>query len=352
MMTVKSHYGMNADSCGEGYYLKSRNQYKLIAIVLLGATLIIITGFRSANLSYDYREYEWIYKNTLRIKSFKDIIFGREPLFYLLLKIIGIFTNYEIVPVMVVIAFLTVIPLFWFIYKESISPVFVIYLLFTIGSYYTAFNTTRQYLAAALFVFAMEAAFERNLRKYILITLAITLVHFSALVMLPFYWLLNIRWADLKKSIRNMIIVVLIIFFFIAARNILNTLLNLYYFNVERTSATLYENETSLFNIFRPLVLLFIALLFKCDLNLDDPKDNCLFNSVVFFFLFYLYSYQVTLFVRFTYFFIPGSLVLMDKLLDRMKNTNRVIIFCALFVFSMLWSFAGLFNNEYQFFWE
>lgn len=330
--------------------LIGKNQ--LFSIILISLLLIIITGLRSSQLSWDYQNYEYLYKYVTSKTPWSQIIISKEPLFQFFMKVVGEISNYNTVILMMSMALLTVSILLWFIYKEAINPVFVVFLLFTIGSYITSFNTTRQYLAAAVYTLAFGFVYKRNIKGYMIMVFFASLIHSSAIAMVPFYWLLNLNWKRKNNILVNLSVIAVLIIFFLTMRKALNFLINIYYYNLGDNNHILYEAENSLVNIVRPLVIFLIAFLFRNLLNLNNIEDNCLFNSSLFFLVFYIYSYQITLFMRLTYFFIPASLILLDRLLNRMRKNNRQVIFGGLIIFCVVWCCFGMFRTKYLFYWQ
>jgi len=345
-------YAKQAIINGNELIIKKKNNYKKNAVIFLGVILILITGLRSPEISADYSNYDYIFRYTIKSLTWKKILLGREPLFNLLMKIVGELTDYNVVILMLAVSAITVYFLLKYFYIETVNPIFCIFLLVSIGSYYTSFNTTRQYLAAALYVVAFKYACKRNLKKYLLTVVAISLIHFTALAMIPFYWLLNIRWNKVKNIGINLLILLLIVVIFFEIGNVINSLVNIYYFNIDSNNPSLYEASINPLNVLRPLLIYVIAVMFRKKLNLENAKENCLLNTSFFFLVFYLYSYRVTLFIRFTYFFIPGSLVMLDRIISRVNKDNRKIIYWLLFAFCIAWNIMGIFQNEYLFYWE
>ena len=356
LITTRSHYGVSRVRISHDVerFVENRrkDRYQKFALVTIGIILVLITGLRSSQISEDYQHYRYIYTFQISKASWKEIIFSREPLFKLLMKIIGEITGYNIVIFMLVIAAVTCFFFVKYIEENATYPVFVLFLLFTIGSYYTSFNTTRQYMAVAMYTMSFEYACERKRKEYIISVLFISLFHTSALAMLPFYWVLNLGWQKRKSIYINLMIMMGISISLLVIKYFIVDLIQIYYFNMSNRISELYEGNVGLINLVRPALILSLALLSRNRLNFQNSRDTCLFNAAVYFFVFFIYACQVTLFMRFAYFFIPGSLILIDKLLDRMRLSNRRIAMSVLTVFCLLWCALGMFQTQYLFFWQ
>jgi len=77
------------------------------------------------------------------------------------------------------------------ILRYSKNTVISFFVFITMGFYTFFFNGARQGLACAIYALAIGPLLERNLKKYLAYVLAASLVHRSALVTLPVYFLFN-----------------------------------------------------------------------------------------------------------------------------------------------------------------
>lgn len=77
------------------------------------------------------------------------------------------------------------------------------FLFITLYLYYSSLNIMRQWISIVIFLYALKYAFDKKLTKYVLTVLLSASFHSSAFLMLPLYFLL-----DLKVNIKNMLIVI------------------------------------------------------------------------------------------------------------------------------------------------
>ena len=68
-----------------------------------------------------------------------------------------------------------------------------ILLFYTIGSYFTSNNITRQAMASAIVLFSWQNIIDRKLFKFVLVVLLASTIHISAIFFLPMYFLSGIK---------------------------------------------------------------------------------------------------------------------------------------------------------------
>ena len=116
--------------------------------------------------------------------------------------------------------------------KYSPSLFLPIFLFYTIGSYFTSNNITRQAMAAAIVMLSWVYIFDRKLLKFLMIVLLASTVHISAIFFLPMYFLSEIKLG------RNQYILYLIfgMMMFVARNPIIHFFQSLVYSNYTETS--------------------------------------------------------------------------------------------------------------------
>lgn len=111
-----------------------------------------------------------------------------EPLFNLLNRVIYIFTN-DSWWLFAICAFLICYFTFRAFMEQSVNPAFSILIFVLSGDYFNSQNQIRQALAMAIFLYAMKYMKERNWIKYFFFIIIATLIHTSAIVYAPLYFL-------------------------------------------------------------------------------------------------------------------------------------------------------------------
>lgn len=162
--------------------------------------LIVLSLFacvRSYLVGTDSGTYTRNFRRNLNIYNFefeKGVELGYQILEYTLLRLEA---NYSwlffIVGIIVVYCYLTILK------KYSVNYIFSVFLYITLGVYTFFFNGLRQGLSMAIFVLATPYLLERRFTPYLIICVCASFFHTSALFMLPFYFLVNLRVKPLYK---------------------------------------------------------------------------------------------------------------------------------------------------------
>lgn len=310
--------------------------------------MIIVTGLRN-NMGTDYLTYQFYYENYISKIDVLQILQEREPLFALLEKIIGEITNYNIVIFMSVLAAITVYALWHFFARESDAVWFCIILTLMIGSYYTSFNTTRNYMASALFVYLVKYIYERKPLKYFTGILIISQIHTATLAMIPMYWLLKMDWR--KKNNRPAVIGILLCYIaaFLGLKKFLYDINFPYYYLFDYSGFT----GTSWAALARPAILLLPVLIYRNRFDRHNLKHRVWMNAAIGFFLIQLMSTQYYMIYRFTYYMIPIAIVAMIYAVKSAGSRSEAAKWYSLvFLFALLWNLAGQFTLGYRFFWQ
>lgn len=87
----------------------------------------------------------------------------------------------------------TMVAFAWFIYRFSASPVQSILLFFGLNFYLFHFSGLKQSLAMSILLFAVGAIFDKRPIVFLLLVAVASMFHFPALVLLPAYWIANMR---------------------------------------------------------------------------------------------------------------------------------------------------------------
>lgn len=159
--------------------------------------LSLFAAIRSYRVGTDSGTYTRHFRSNLNIYNFefeKGVELGYQILEYILLRLQADYSwLFLITAIIVVYCYLTVIK------KYSINYPFSIFLFITLGVYTFFFNGLRQGIAMAIFTFATPYLLDKKLIPYILVCLFASFFHTTALFMIPFYFLVNLRIKPLYK---------------------------------------------------------------------------------------------------------------------------------------------------------
>ncbi len=156
------------------------NLYDWIVIIFL----TLICGLRE-NVGTDYSLYRYYYYN-IEDNSRFEIAFKSIIEF---LNHLGISYNVFLL----IISMLTIFLFYFAIKKYSKKPAASIFYFITLGYYAYSFNIIRQMLAIAITLIGIKYIKEKNFLKYLIVILIASSFHLTALLMIPAYFLLNLK---------------------------------------------------------------------------------------------------------------------------------------------------------------
>lgn len=160
-------------------------------------TLVLFFSVRSNQVGTDTQVYTYNFDNSLDVKYFdfnENVELGYQLLEYSILQFTdNYFWLFFISGLVVVYLYLKVIR------KYSVNYLLSVFLFITLGVYTFFFNGLRQGIAMAIFTFALPYLLERKIILYILVCFFASLFHITALFMIPFYFLVNLRIKPIYK---------------------------------------------------------------------------------------------------------------------------------------------------------
>ncbi len=173
-------------------------KYKDILYLLIsGGILSFFSGTRY-DIGTDYSnvylpEFEKICESPIT-----DIFSIPHEIGYVFLEYCVAFFTQNFVAIFVTTSIMIVMSYFGAFYKYSKNVVVCVALYLLWGNYFCSFNFVRQMIASGIFLFAFQSIIEKKPVRYVFLTLLAASFHKTALVMLPFYFILQI---PLKKKI-------------------------------------------------------------------------------------------------------------------------------------------------------
>ena len=162
-----------------------------IYIFIVFSALFLVAALRETS-GYDYNLYaNWYVQIYYRDY---DYLMGwsREKGFLIPVKILTLLTTHWH-PMFVVIALIIAAGIAVYIYKFSSCAYISVAAFICIGLYYNSLNFMRQFIAAIIISFALNYIDTKQPMRFLVLVLFASCFHFSALIMIPFYFLLRIR---------------------------------------------------------------------------------------------------------------------------------------------------------------
>jgi hypothetical protein len=132
----------------------------------------------------------------------------------------------------IVIALINFFCFFLFLRNIELSNnnIFVFLFFFVSTSFYNQTNGLRQYTAAFLFLFSIWYVYKKKIIPYILLIILASLIHRSALILLPIYFLAKLRLS--RRFLLYFLIIAFIISFFSIDKLFLLIIQNLEIFSI------------------------------------------------------------------------------------------------------------------------
>lgn len=159
---------------------------------VLAALILIFVASVRLNVSYDYNAYASIYTN-LTFYDISDIMRSREEKGFLLpLYILNLISENYIL-CFVYVAIVVYGAVFVYIYRHSDIPWVSAAAFLCFGLFFNSLCFLRQIIAAVVAAYGMKYAVNGQPYKFIIIMLMAGTFHWSALILVPMYFLLRIK---------------------------------------------------------------------------------------------------------------------------------------------------------------
>ena len=334
--SVMTQYNNTIVDCGKKFQINTKNSVFLSICFIL---LLLVAGFRG-DFTTDYINYVSIYR-IVEHKSFYEVLTTQnsvEVLYAIMNKLIAIiFNDYRFV--FITSAFIMIYYTFKEVKKNSEYVWISILIYLCIGSYFTSFNLTRQIMAAAMIFGASKYLYQRKFSKYFICVVVTSLFHNSTIIMLAFYFVLNVKWNKNIVKILSPIYFSFLVSTYIFAPQIINIVRRFFYADYLDNSYGMSAG-LGIQTIGKPLiVLLYILFNYKL-IDMNNIKERIWFNASIYYFLFCLIGLRIEMVQRFNHFFAPFILLIIPLIISRKKTKqskmlNAIIVTAFLIVYSI-----------------
>jgi hypothetical protein len=296
-----------------------------VGIIFLWIILFLFSAFRY-EIGSDYNHY---------VDIFNSLANGKE--YYRYFKEFGfVYLNdfvYAIGGTPQLFFFITslfTITLLYFgfkFYANSKSQMLFITMLFIPLLYFYSLNAVRQILSVAIFLYASRYIISREKLKYFLLSFIAISFHYTAVIILPLYWILN-------KNIKSYFIYMLLVFIIFGGvphliEFLLSTAHTSYsnYFTHEKYSAT--RESKYLLLIYYSVFIIGMTYLKKY-----FTENRIIFNAIIIYFLIKIIALDMIILNRlsvyFKPFFIIGLIYIMYIVVKRIKGIKNLVVICFL----------------------
>ena len=300
------------------------------------SSLFMMSGFRYM-VGTDFLAYKGYFESINRY-SFANPFYDKG--YYLLNRFISFFTDNSQY-VFLATSFIIIYLVNKTLKDYSISYTLSIFLFVTLYFYNNSFNIVRQFIVVSLILYSIKYLVNKDFKGYLVLILIASLFHDTALLMIPFYWILRMRF--------NKIVYLVLLAFTLGVSFFTTTIIGIvskvlpslniysnYYF--EGSSANSIMLSTS-------LVFLF-ALLNKAKLIKLDSNVIVYVNAVYFALLFSILARENILFYRFSLYFYIFILLLIPLCIRSMNKFLRVIMYMLIIPTMTAYYFYLLSNNN------
>ncbi|EOU1560125.1 EpsG family protein [Clostridium perfringens] len=319
-------------------YRKDDKKISIIAIMVVIILLSIISGSRTEFV--DTGAYIHLYKSIDNINIFND---SYEFGFVIIFKILH-YVSKNPQFMLFITAFITN---FLFLitlrrYSKGCYSELIIYMYITGGTFISAMNGMRQYLAAAILFYFTYLIEKKSTYRYILVCLLCATIHISSLIMIPIYFLVNIKAFSKKTIILILFSSIFIIFFY--------PIINFLYGVIGGKFAGYKSFNEGGANLIRilvksvPLVLAFIyrKLFDRNKFNVDLFINMSLLNVLIM--IISLYNW---IFARFAIYLDLYNLILLPYIMKSLvyKREKKLVYYLFLIFYFIFFYYEAIMSN-------
>lgn len=334
---------------------KEYKQKKIIGDIFSVLAILvpsILAGFRTTDIGIDIDVY--VKSNFIEAQYYSSFFefatkIDTDILYLALNFIVSRFTT-NINVLLFIIQFINMSLVYSYIYtqreKHSMAMMYAIYLFMF---YNLSLNLVRQSLALSIIIFGMKYVNSKKAFKYYITNFFAILMHSSAVIALPIYFLANMKDNKKNKWLKIVIIVGLLISI-ILYKNIIILLINLGILPIKYLAYLgIYARTSMNFNYAGSLFCLLWIFIYHS----VSKRDTTFNNYRSFFMIIGLVFIQLSNFIEFAdriayYYLIPGY-ILGDKSIQffftRSKSNifiSKIILLCLLLFY---WYFTFVYFN-------
>ncbi len=292
---------------------------KAVYCSLVGIALFLIAALRRY-VGYDYNSYGTIYINAMS-SSIDDIAVARtEKGFMSILKILcDYFIEYQ--TLFIVTSFVFALGVGYVMFRYCKKPYLGLFFFMTFGLYFNSLNFLRQIIAAFIVMYALKYVHKNQFFRFMIIVLLAACFHFSALLMIPFYFILRIKMNYWSLGAFAAFAVLFMIF----SWNILDFITNYIYRSYDPySSVEMAGGLTPLYAVYYGVCFI-PAFILRDRLIKKNSFNNILLNCMFFTFFFELIGAKHAIISRFALLFmIPSALLLMPQVVMEIIEVFRV----------------------------
>lgn len=315
-------------------------------LIIPWSMLFLLSAFRY-NVGSDYPNYVMIY-NEIIAGTAGSLLLGLEPGYLLLIHFSDLIGgNFQLV--FFLFSFFTILLMYKTMdsYLHTNTEKLLALLLFIPMFYFPSLSIMRQFLAIAIFFYALKYIISRDFLKYLFFIFIGFLFHKSMILMIPMYWLLNIKFSE---KVYLFYITLAVVFFFISPVSILSFLLGS--LDVPYVHHVLKgEIQMSLFGKINTLVSFLLISYFAFKLNRKDRLENIVITAMFIYVFIRIISIDFAVLLRVAVFFVPFFILFIVILYRNMVvryKFNKIFTFISLLSLIFVYTSVGLYHKAFK----
>lgn len=316
--------------------------------------LYLMLSLKSYNVGTDTYQYSLGFKEIIYYTDWQDIfnfqienvVFGFERGFILLSKSITILVeNYSVY--LAVLYVLMIFPLYLLVKKHSVMP-FLSLILFIAFGYLNFYSSgIRQAIAISIAILSYDYIVKRKFWKFLCVVTIAALIHKSAIVFLPAYFLMTLTFTPVVATIYFLSITVIYVFRF----SILG-------FFTQRFYPGVVIGNTGSYTLLLVVLTTFIAGMFSYKKVIAMNKNNKLiYNLIAIAVVLMIANTAIHVGVRIAHYYYIFMILFIPNIITSYKDSFiRHISVVVVVIFTMTYYFRigvnQLNGNPYTFFWQ
>lgn len=287
----------------------SSKLYKIIYTALFGAALFGLAALRYM-VGTDYYAYSELF-NSMRLMDAGDLsALTFEKGFAVLLHILAEGSE-SFVGMFALIALIVAAGVAVYIYRYSSNACISALSFVMLGCFFYSMNFMRQFVAAVILMYAIRYVQDKSFIRYLILVLFAAVFHWSALLLIPFYFILKIRLEPLILAAYALISVM----FFVFSDEVVELGISIFYTKYENGYTPDVNAGVPVFYVVGYGLLLVLAFVFRNELYKRDQANSIYINCLFFAVMFELLGFKHAMLSRFALLFIvPSCIVLVPEL--------------------------------------
>jgi len=215
------------------------------------------------------------------------------------------------------------------------------------GGYFTSYNILRQWIAIVIYLNLIKFILLNDTRKFVIGCLLASTIHFSCLILIPFYFLFNAK----NKKVIALCIAVLILSIFTP-----NILINFIpqIGKLENLKTTAVAEGNSLRTLIKQIVILLFyqVNVFEKLINLNDETDRFFYMCTIFSLVMAILGINYPIIQRMShYFMVPSIVAIPTYIYRKYYQSTRLGYILIWIVMALVYANAGTFKWEFSWIW-